>query len=79
MQMFAKERERKRRKIFGDGKLMMTPTDQPNNWVNIEQSAFFKRKTEDRDLQYSEKENVIPDKQTEFPFSDSTASVEGGE
>ena len=41
--------------------------------------CFFKKKTEDRDLQYSEKENVIPDKQTEFPFSDSTASVEGGE
>ena len=41
--------------------------------------CFFKKKTEDRDLQYSEKENVIPDKQTEFPFSDSAASVEEGE
>ena len=52
------------------------PTKQLGEYRAI---CFFKKKTEDRDLQYSEKENVIPDKQTEFPFSDSTASVEGGE
>ena len=64
--------------IFGDGKLMMTPTDQPNNWVNIEQSALSKRKQKTRFAIFGEGE-CDTGQTTELPFLDSTASVEGGE